>query len=266
MDKERKRKIQERNLDALAKNGAFQFTPTFFPYTSGEIGPYYVQSAAILKNGRDYCQACEDMKDLLTWNLNAGTVDVISGGESRDWIFSFPLAAQMGLPHAMLYKNGKSLGADMSGRKVVHVADLNNEGSSPRDKWVPAIQEAGGEIDHILFYVDRLEDGVQTMKDLGLQSHSVVPLDEHAWEYLQKNGVVSPEVYRQLTSRAKDKDAWAQDMLRSDEGRKTLASLFGEPKTNAKARNILDNGYSEMRDELLESMENYGISRSVLGI
>jgi len=117
--------LQLRHLEALVRNKGFQFTDVFFPYTSGQIGPYYVQSAVVLNNGADYSRACKDMARAI--KPSKESCDVISGGETRDWIFSFPVAAELELPHAMIYKNGKILGADIKDKKVVHVADLNNE-------------------------------------------------------------------------------------------------------------------------------------------
>lgn len=252
------KQIQERNLKALARNpGGFQFTDTFFPYTSGEIGPYYVQSAAVLANGNDYAMACRDLKGMLAYD-DAGGFDVISGGESRDWMFSFPLAREWAKPHLMIYKDGKTLGADVSGKTVLHVADLNNEGSSPKDVWIPVIKKAGGEIKHIAFYVDRLEGGVQVMEDLGLQRHVAVPLDEHAWDFLDGFGIVSGRAYRNLRERGTEKeqrDAWARKMLRSDPGLKTLTKLILSDKKGAdKGIKILNKGYPDMRQELVDEM------------
>ncbi|MBD3355109.1 hypothetical protein GF361_03940 [Candidatus Woesearchaeota archaeon] len=251
-------RMQEVNLDALVRNNGFQFTETFFPYTSGQIGPYYIQSVVVEKNGEDYVQAIQDMAVMIrkTLGIKEGEPDyIISGGESRDWDFSNPVAYDLGLPHAKIYKNGKLLGVDMKKKHVIHVADLNNEGSSPRDKWVPAINQAGGEIKHIFFYVDRMEDGVEVMKELGLESHSVVPLDEHAWQYLQDKDVISKEVYNSLNKRMEDKQTWAEDMLRSKAGFETLANLYGDEKTIAKAQKILNVGYLDLKEELAQRLE-----------
>ena len=140
------REMQIRNLTAFAKSpGSFDFTPTFFPYTSGEIGPYYVQSAAIMTNGNDYKIACQDIASMVKNAMGEGFNGIISGGESRDWCFSLSVSEILGLPPAMIYKKDgsgqcKTIGADMKGKIVAHVADLNNEGSSPRDMWVPTIK------------------------------------------------------------------------------------------------------------------------------
>ena len=252
------RDIQKRNLIALANSpGSFQFTRTFFPYTSGEIGPYYVQSAGIMANGDAYAAACHDMAILVKQTLGEKYTGVISGGESRDWIFSGPVAEKLCLPHTMIYKDGKVIGASMKNRLVAHVADLNNEGSSPRDLWMPVIKREGGKPEHIFFYVDRLEDGVEEVKKLGLQSHALIPLDEYAWDQLQQMNVIDSEVYGSLCKRMEDKKSWAETMLRSDEGLETLIALMSSEKTREKGLKIL-NTYNDLREELIERMSRFG--------
>lgn len=53
--------MQERNLSAISRNGGFKFNSTFFMYTFGEIGPYFLQSGDVMKSGRDYNEAIADM-------------------------------------------------------------------------------------------------------------------------------------------------------------------------------------------------------------
>ena len=245
--------IQQRNLEALVRNKGFQFTDVFFPYTSGQIGPYYVQSIVIEKNGFDYKNAIDDMCEIIDNFLAPSSFDIISGGESRDWDFSNPAAYNLSKAHSKIYKDGKILGADIFDQaRVVHVADLNNEGSSPRDLWVPAIKKAGGIINDIFFYVDRMEDGADVMKQLGLDSHAVVPLDQHAWDYLKEINVVTPEIYRSLSERGCTKESrhqWAIKMLKSDLGFIKFLELYNDPKTLPKAQKILDKGYPELKEE-----------------
>ena len=40
----------------------------------------------------------------------------------------------------------------------------------------------------IFFYVDRMEGGVEEVRKFGLESHALVPLNKHAWDYLQQKG------------------------------------------------------------------------------
>ena len=237
------------HLDSLLRNGAFKFSDTFFPYTSGEVGPYFVNAENVMNNGADYKMAT----DALARSIVGLEGDLISGGETRDWFLSAPVATNLVMPHLAIYKDGsfRPSNADPKGKRVIHVADLNNEGSSPRETWIPTIRENGGEIEHIFFYVDRMERGVQVMKDLGLQRHAIVELDGEAWDYLKSNEVIDDWVYRNLRERMEDQDAWGIRMLRSDKGVARLKALYEDPKTREKVEKVLDyEGYSGIRDEL----------------
>jgi len=257
MEEKEKRRVQEKHLEILAINGGFEFTNTFFPYTSGEIGPYYVQSAVVMQNGKDYKEAVADMRRSIELETSGGAdVDVISGGETRDWIFSFPIATQMGLAPAMLYKNGKYFGPNLQNKNVVHVADLSNEGSSPRDLWVPAIRNRGGKINQIFFYVDRMEQGPIVMKELGLESHALVPLDQNAWDYLREINAVSQTEYTNLRERGtsrEERETWAINMLRSEVGKERLRELYNDPKQQEKAEKVILH-YTNLSEELREAV------------
>ena len=203
--------FQEEALLELVKNSGFRFTEKWFPYTSGWIGPYYVQSADILKTGRGVQIATHSIMTVI--EQIDETVDVISGGESRDWPFAACVGEKIGVGLCMIYKDGKMVGADLKDKKVLHVADLNNEGSSPRDLWVPAIRNAGGIINNIVFLVDRLEDGVEEMEKLGLNSHAVIPLNQDTWNFLKEEGFVNEEVLNSLLDYWKDREAWGVKKL-----------------------------------------------------
>lgn len=257
---EERDEMQRANVIALAGNGGFKFSKPgeFFLYTSGQIGPYFVQSIDITKDGHDYSRAVSDLAELVERTLGA-TFRVISGGESRDWDFSCPVAYDLAVPHAKLYKDpakNKPLGADMQDANVVHVADLQNEGSSIRDAWKPQIENAGGRLVHAFFYVDRLEDGVDVMKALGVPSDAVVPLNGLAWQALMDEGIVSSEQYDMLCARSEDKTAWAHYALRNNIG--LLVDYLKNPANAAKAEKVLLKGYPDLRAELEERMAEKG--------
>lgn len=260
--------MQERNLSALVSNKGFQFTGTFFPYTSGQIGSYYVHAESVTGSGVDYQRAVEDITQLIAFTCK-GKFDFVSGGESRDWVFSYPVASHPSFhlvkPHFTIYKDGKTFGADISGKTGIHVADLSNEGSSPRDLWIPAIKKAGGNVEHIFFYVDRMEDGVEEMQKLGLHSEAVVPLDQRAWDHLRRWNVVSEDVYKQLSERGhtkEEREVWARAMLRSEKGLGRLTELLRKDST-PKIGKILLKGYPDIREEILECLKNRGVNWNI---
>jgi len=256
------RELQIKHLNFLVHDNSFDFSTTFHPYTSGEIGPYFASSQNVLCNPSHAKQAFQDLGNLVAERMKNTPYDLVSGGETRDWIFSIPIATQiLGKPTVMLYNDGKVYGGtDLFRKRVVHIADLNNEGSSPREKWVPIIRNAGGIIEDIFFYVDRLEQGVVEMKKLGLNSYALVPLDENAWQHLKSIGKVDEQTYRNLMERGKTKeerDAWAVKMLRSPEGLERLAKILANPKTRNKGERILTKGYPELSQELTERLRQF---------
>lgn len=240
--------MQEINLRNLLNTGAFRFvderTP-WFPYTSGQVGPYYVQSITVEKDGESYATAIQSLVSLI--QAEFGAFDAISGGETRDWDFSNPVAIALRKPHLKMYKDGKILGADIAGKKFLHVADLNNEGSSVRDYWKPIIEQGGGQLVGVVSFVDRMEDGFTVLKKLGIRLFCVVPLDARAWAIARTTGHVSETLYAQLVARQDNRDAWAERVLLSHPD--YLRRFYQDPKTRAKAAKII-NTYTRISAEL----------------
>ena len=240
--------MQATNLRNLLNTGAFRFvderTP-WFPYTSGQVGPYYVQSTTVEKDGLAYATAIQSLVGLI--QAQAGAFDAISGGETRDWDFSNPVAIALRKPHLKMYKDGKVLGADIAGKTFLHVADLNNEGSSVRDHWKPIIEQGGGRLAGVVSFVDRMEDGFTVLKKLGLRLFCVVPLDARAWDIARETGFVSAALYMELVARQDNRDAWAERALLSHPD--YFRRFHQDPQTRAKAARII-NTYTRISADL----------------
>ncbi|MFO7780119.1 MAG: hypothetical protein R6W94_00675 [Spirochaetia bacterium] len=257
-ESQRLRELQRRGLDDLVRFGQPQFTDTWYPYTSGEVGPFYIQSIVVEQDGAAYRRSVDALCELIEATVGVDAFDAVSGGESRDWDFSNPVAASLEKPHVKIYKDGRLLGASPAGRRIVHVADLNNQGSSMRDVWAPVLRAAGGEIVHAFFFVDRLEDGVGILEELGIPSAAVVPLDGEAWRYLRDIEYISDGMYASLERRRADKTAWAVEALRSHI--EPLGRMLESPKESEVRRGmrILEVGYPGHREELLELLGRRG--------
>jgi len=244
---------QKINLRNLMATQAFRFidekTP-WFPYTSGQIGPYYVQSICVERDGMAYQFAVKSLIELIRTKI--GEFDVISGGETRDWDFSNPVAVMMQKPHAKLYKDGRLLGAEVKGKKVVHVADLNNEGSSVHDYWKPIIEKNGGSFAAVFSFVDRMEDGFALFKKISLPNYSVVPLDEKAWDVLLAEQQISADLHKQLLARMQDRRAWAVRTLLG--GKEYFKKFYSDPATRSKAEKIMQT-YVEIGDRLRQAVK-----------
>ncbi len=248
----RRLELHQEGLLALAKQKEPKFTDIWFPYTSGEIGNYYIQSIAVENDGQDYHNAINAVCEIIEGTIGLDGFDAIAGGETRDWDFSNPVAYALKKPHIKLYKEKKPIGL-IKDKRVILVPDLNNEGSSIRDYWVPQIKDNGGEVVHVYPYVERMEDGLKVLEELKIPSDAVVPFDGNAWTFLMDKGIVTTAIYDSLMDRLKDKRAWAHNALRLHTGK--LEEMLKDEKTRKKGEKILNVGYPELKEELLEKMK-----------
>lgn len=131
-------------MSYLFETNAVRFCPDNQPfwYTSGKIGPYFINThflygsekdsvellnfinsllehsdkkdipsevfKKILKqyeNNNIYKTVIDEMKNFIKENINLSEVDYISGGERRDWFFSMILSYLLGKPHITIFKN-----------------------------------------------------------------------------------------------------------------------------------------------------------------
>lgn len=111
-----------------------------FWYTSGKIGPYFINTHFIYGSEKDatellsfidecladklslpnkvfekvlkqyqnntiYRNVIDTMKDFIDKNINVSEIDYVSGGERRDWYFSIMLAYLLGKPHITIFKD-----------------------------------------------------------------------------------------------------------------------------------------------------------------
>jgi len=250
------RAIREKHIEILALNNGIKYIKTFFPYTSGKIGNIYVHGENVMKNGYHYREAIYDLKILIDREMHHRGYDVISGGESRDWIFSLPVSFLLGKPHCSIYKDNRMIGSDLMDKTVVHISDLNNEGSSLMEKWLPLIERIGGKIKKIFFYVDRCEKGIQILENAGIKSSALVNLDKEAYEYLLKIRLINNEDIGSLLERLEDSEAWARRMLRSENGIERIVELLnGDNKEREGALKVINKGYPDLKDEILDRLK-----------
>lgn len=146
-------------IEALFETNALRVCPDGQPfwYTSGTIGPYYINTHFLYGSEReanellslidqasktsDHCteQVAEAVMAQYEQNvlyrsavdeiaaaaksLGADRFAAVSGGERRDWFFSLPVAILLGKPHITIFKNGE--GRFYDGKKSMPVPPLD---------------------------------------------------------------------------------------------------------------------------------------------
>ena len=223
----------------LFKTNAIRFCEENKPfwYTSGKIGPYFInthfiygsekEAVSLLKfideslsdkmtlpkkvfekvlkqynENKIYKNVINSMKTYIEENINISEVDYISGGERRDWFFSNILAYLFKKPHITIYKDLSSVisnydfsqtkeSYNISGKKVLHIADLITVASSYLRAWIPAIENLGGKIIWSCVVVDRMQGGKEKLSEKSVKSLSLVKVDKNLFKKALEMGIIN---------------------------------------------------------------------------
>ena len=124
-----------------------------FWYTSGKIGPYFInthfiygseqeanellkfideekenkqempkkvyeKTAQQYRTSKIYKAVIDEMKKKIEENINIDEIDFVSGGERRDWFFSYAIADLLGKPHITIFKDLSTVVTDSKGNNI----------------------------------------------------------------------------------------------------------------------------------------------------
>lgn len=171
-----------------------------------------------------YKEVIDEIVSFIKSHINIDEVDYVSGGERRDWFFSNIVAYLLEKPHITIYKDLSSvisrpdfsetfIKEDLSGKKVLHVADLVTEASSYVRAWIPGIQSLGAEIVWSVVVVDRMQGGGDRLKGLGIDSYSLVQIAPDMFERALNLGIISEKQSEMLNKFYEDPDGTMRDFL-----------------------------------------------------
>ncbi len=232
-----------------------------FWYTSGKLGPYFINvdylygsqkdSEDLLKiiddllanhdkeeipkklyeilykhyeNNDTYKTTIDKLVSYIEKNFQLDLIDYISGGERRDWYFSILVANFLGKPHITIYKDLTTVFStcdfeetttidNLPGKRVFHLADILNTGSSFERAWVPAINKLGSKINWALFVVDRNQSGDKNLLNIGVQPYSLLSLNEDLLDIALKNNIITPEQKTMLVQYMEDPDGTMRNFI-----------------------------------------------------
>lgn len=261
-----------------------------FWYTSGKIGPYYINTHFLygseekanaflsdidrLKEDKLACSGefhRLSKENYLSDPIFKGTIDAlaayikehidvheiayISGGERRDWFFSFMLAEILDKPHitlfkdlsSVIYQNGKSIRAEnLKGASVLHVADLITTASSYERAWVPAIRQLHGAMKWSLVVVDRLQGGGEVLKNLGVESHALVSVDAEVFKKACHSGYIDESQLKLVLDYMKDSEGSMKAFLKEHPEFLRNAAAEGG-KTAERAQLLIQNNFYDVK-------------------
>ena len=133
-----------------------------FWYTSGKIGPYFINTHFVYGNEKDavdllsfidealsdhltlpkkvfektleqystneiYKNVINTMKSYIEENIDVSEIDYISGGERRDWFFSNIIAYLLNKPHISIYKDLSTVVSDSKFEQTAKIQNINGK-------------------------------------------------------------------------------------------------------------------------------------------
>lgn len=188
--------------------------------------------------------------------------DFISGGERRDWFFSGLVAARLGKPHLLLYKDlSAELYRDgrvepvsgLEGKTGVHVADLITEASSYVRGWIPAIRQRGGEMSCALNVVDRAQGGAEALRQAQVRSEALLRVDGELFAALRRAGHIDAQQEQVLLAYARDPHAAMKAFLQENPEFLRQALRSADERTAGRARLLAEQNPYQLAPELLKA-------------
>lgn len=283
---------------ALIQTQALRLSPPgqVFWYTSGTVGPYYInthylyggQNAAeeLLRfidaesaghqtfagrlqarveaqaaGERVYAGVIEALVERAR-ELGGEQADFVSGGERRDWFFSALVAARLGKPHLLLYKDHQAHwyregrvepAAGLEGKRGIHVADLITEASSYVRDWIPAIRQRGGEMSCALNVVDRAQGGAEALQEARVRAEALMRVDAELFAALRQAGHIDARQEQVLLAYARDPHAAMKAFLQENPEFLRQALRAGDERTASRARLLAEKNPYQLAPELLQA-------------
>lgn len=254
-----------------------------FWYTSGKIGPYFINTHFIYgseeeanellkfidaekenkeempkkvyektmeqyRTNKIYKTVIDELVEKIKQNINVDEIDFISGGERRDWFFSYAIADLLNKPHITIFKDlttvvtdskGNDIEADLENKKVLHAADLITEASSYMRAWIPAIKRIGAEIKWSIAVVDRMQGGIDKLQAENIESYEIIRVDNELFEEALSLGIISKEQLDMLVKFKSNPDGTMRDFLVAHPEFLENA-LKADEKTKARAKLCID--------------------------
>ena len=202
-----------------------------FFYTSGKLGPFYINTHFLFGSEKEAYELlgmidmllCEDREKIpeiinqkameqyekndvyksvmdelvksIKKSIPSSDYGYISGGERRDWFFSYQAARILGKKHITIFKD-RSVIFDKDDQipfNTLHICDLITEASSFKNFWIPAIRAVGGELSSVISVVDRNQGGREFFEGEAIDFHPLIQIDGSFFVIAEKHGYIDKD-------------------------------------------------------------------------
>ena len=275
----------------LFKTNAVNICPENKPfwYTSGKIGPYYINSEFLYASKEDsiklldfinlekenkmmlpkkifekvkkqydeneiFHNVINEMKEKILKTVNIDEINYISGGERRDWFFSYMISYLLDKPHITIFKDLEVIVSDcnfentnklqnINGAKVLHVADLVTEASSYFRAWIPSIENLGANILYSICVIDRMQGGSSKLEKAGINCMSIFKVQKELFDDALKLNVFNEEQYKMVCEFIENPDETMKNFVESHPEFIEDALNSSDEKTASRAKLCIEKGW-----------------------
>lgn len=153
-----------------------------FVYTSGKIGPTYVDCRRLIAFPKERSILMDYAASMLKEKIGLDKIDYVAGGETAGIPYAAFIADRLEKPMLYVRKKPKGFGRmsqiegcmDEDGKSAILVEDLQTDGGSKKI-FVDALRDAGAKVDHafVVFHYGIFPQSEKNMTDLGITLHSL---------------------------------------------------------------------------------------------
>ncbi len=153
-----------------------------FVYTSGKIGPVYVDIRRLIAFPKERSTLMNFAANMLKKNIGLNNIDYLAGGETAGIPYAAFIAERLEKPMLYVRKKPKGFGRmaqiegclDEEGKNVILIEDLQTDGGSKK-VFVDALRATGSKVEHafVVFHYGIFPQSETNMKDMGLTLHSL---------------------------------------------------------------------------------------------
>ena len=168
----------------------------------------------------------KDVIDMICDKADEYDIDYISGGERRDFFFSLLPASLLDKPHISILKDKTAIIStsdfnnshiakpdELSGMKVLHIADLVTEASSYERAWIPALENLGLKFENSISVVDRNQGGREILKEKNISLYAFASIDKQLFTKALKEKYISERQYEMISLFIDDPDRFMLEFL-----------------------------------------------------
>lgn len=276
--------MDEKLIKGLFEVGAISIdTSQPFIYDSRKIGPVYFDVSRVINNPMVWNYVVEKLVYLIKdVEEELDKIDVVSGGVTRDVVFSTPVAYKLGkraviFRKDVMVKHGKEpyIGEINKGDRFIHVADALHRGKSS-SKWIDAIRNYGGVIENYYVVIDRRMGGKQVLENKGIKVNSLIDFDSELLGELKDLDYINDIDVEEILKFYENPKKWAENFLKSniefivdniqtDEKGNVILRIEDGHLVEPKGLSIILEGYPCLREILWEPVVKQAKEKGISG-